>query len=176
MESQHDKREQHIQNRHKRCHDLRHVGDALHASHHHQADEHGDNSANPYGIDMIGVRKRHRDAVGLHRRQEKTRGQYRTHGKDHSQPLAFQSFLDIIGRTATKLAFVLLLIDLCQGSLGKGRTCTQESDNPHPDDGTRAAITDGRGHSHDIARAHTPRKRHRKRLKRGDACLLALFR
>ena len=37
----------------------------------------------------------------------------------------------------------------------EGGTRTEESDDPHPDDGTRATIANGGGHTHDVTSPHT---------------------
>ena len=172
MEGQHDNRKQHIEDGHERCHHLRHVGDALHAAHHHEADKQGHDAARPCRADVERVGKRGGDAVGLHRRQTQAASQHRDDGEGHREPFAVEALLDVIGRSATKLPFVLFLVDLCQSSLREGRACAEEGDDPHPDDGPRTAVADGRGNAHDVARAHAPRQRHRERLKRGNARLL----
>ncbi len=81
---------------------------------------------------------------------------------------------NVISRAATEMPIMLFFIDLRQGSLRKSRARAEESDNPHPYDGARAAVADGRSHTYDIARAHTSRQSHREGLKRSDARFLRM--
>ena len=172
IDNQNHDSQQDIKDGHERRHNLRYVGDTVHAANHHDANKQSHRSAHDGRTDIKGVGKRKGDAVGLHRWHEETRSQDCGDGKHHREPFAVQTLLNIIGRSATELAFVFFLIDLRQSSLGEGRACAQKGDDPHPHDGTWAAVAYGCGHTHDVTRAHAPRQSHRKCLKRGDARLL----
>ena len=167
---------QNIKDGHERCHNLRHIGDTVHAANHHDAYEYRHHSTNCYGADIKGVGKRSRNAVALHWRQKQATSQHRNDGKQHTEPFAVQTFFNVISRTTAELALVLLFVNLRQSSLGESRTSTQEGNDPHPDDGTWAAIADSRGHAHDVTCTHASRQGHGESLKRGDARLLALVR
>ena len=69
---------------------------------------------------------------------------------------------------------MVLLVDLSQCGLGEGAAGAEEGDEPHPDDGPRAAEGDGGGHADDVARADTSGECHGEGLEGGDAGLFFL--
>ena len=113
--------------------------------------------------------------VALDGGQEDAEGYSRYDGKEATEEGAAEAVLDVVGRATAKLSVVVFLVYLCQRGLDKGAAGSEEGDNPHPDDGTGAAEAYGRGHTHDVARAHTAREGHGESLERRDArCLLVL--
>ena len=172
--NQDDEGQNNVKEGHERCHQFRHAGDALHPANDDQPKYEGGDAADNRWCNADRVGEGNSDAVALNRRHQQTAGDDGADGKNPCQPLAVQSLLYVIRRPATKLAVMFFLVNLRQCRLHESRTRPEESDDPHPYDGARSAVTDGGGDTHDIARPHSPRKRHGKRLKRRDAGFLLL--
>ena len=71
-----------------------------------------------------------------------------------------QPFLNVAERAATEAGMVREAVDLGKSGLHESRGSSEESNEPHPEDGTRAAEGYGRGDAHDVSCAHTAGQRH----------------
>ncbi len=118
----------------------------------------GDHQQNTYPISCFNVKPvslfdiKHnfqcpRNGIGLNGIENQTKGDDQEYGEKNPHPALAKPPFHIIRRTATKLViFIFYFIDLSQSRLNHGRSHTQQSDEPHPKNCTRATCTYGNGH------------------------------
>ena len=173
VDYQHHDGENDVGDGHEGCDDFGHLGDTLYPAQHDEGNEGGNGYAHYPGGDMECGREGLGNAVAVDGRQTESAGQNGGDGKDDGQPGAVEPFLDVVGGAATQLVAVMLFVNLCQAGFGIGGASPKECDNPHPDDGSGAAESDGQGHTDDVACAHATRKGEGESLEGGDAGTLA---
>ena len=122
-----------------------------------------------------------RDGVDLAHVADAERCQNAETGKQHRQHLAqrFAAFLcaqavgQVIHGTAGPLAFfIFAAVVHAQHVFRKAGHHAQNGHDPHPEDGSRPARDDGRGHTHDVAGANGARQRRAHALELADGHVL----
>ena len=133
-----------------------------------QADDPGGNAEG--GVHGLG------DGVALHHAAHEAERQDDGHGEEAGEelaPVALKGGGDVVHRTAVHGT---VLIDhaglLRHDGLGVVGSHAQKRDDPHPEDGARAAHDDGAAGTHDVARAHLGRDGGGQRLERRHAAAL----
>jgi hypothetical protein len=116
------------------------------------------------------------DGIRLHAGKQQAGRDDRRDREDPGIPLLAHRLLDVERRATAVLTFVFFLVDLAQRRFDVSGRGSQERDDPHPEDRTRAPEADRSGDARDVARADATGQRHRQRLERRDAALRRLGR
>ena len=133
-------------------------GQTLHAAQEDEgADDHQHHAHHPGGHAKGGL-EGGADGVGLDHAAHKAQGQDDGHGEEPGQKLAEgapEGGGDVVHRAAVDVAVLVNDPGVDgQGGLGVNGGHAEEGDDPHPEDGPRAAGEDGAGGAHDVSGAH----------------------
>ena len=150
--------------------------EALHAAQEDEAGEEDDEQAHDPGGDAKGRIAGRGNRIGLDHAAHEAKCQDDGNGEEAREELAARTregLGDVVDRTAMNGAVLVDLARLLrEDGLGVVGRHTEERDEPHPEDGARAADQDGAAGTHDVARADLRRDGGGERLKRADAALL----
>ncbi len=151
--------------RHEGDDDARELGNALQAAENNEAEKRRDNRGGDRRFNLKSLRPGGSNRIALDPGTEKDRSKNRNDREGPGIRLAVEAFFNIKGRAAAVLTVDLLLIDLTERRFHEGGRGAEESNHPHPEQGSGAAKADGRGDARNVARADAARQRHGERLK-----------
>ena len=144
-----------ITQRHDRNDHAAHLGNAVDAAEDDQQRHGRQDNSHPDRINAESLVPRRTDRIALHGVEGKTEGDGYQYGKKDAHPAGLQSFFHVIGRTAHERVFSPPFVKLGQRRFDKGTRRTDQGNDPHPEDRSRTAYRDGRGHACQIARPDT---------------------
>ena len=160
-----------IADRHERHETSRHLADALDTAQQHQPDQNRRNDAADDGMRPEGMMHRIGDRIGLHGIADAETGEHAEAGEEKRQPFPFfaQSLADIVHGAADIVAVFILFAEMHREyRFGKLRRHAGQRDQPHPEQRTRPAAENRRGHPRDIAGAHRGGHRGHQGVERGN--------
>ncbi len=160
---------EHVGNSHDRHQFFGDLADAADAADDDNAGQHRQHDAGADRRHVPGLAQSHRHRIGLDHAADTEGGEAAEQGKQPAKPFQPQPFGNVAHRSALHGAVgQVLAIFHRQHGLGIfGRHPDQGAD-PHPEDRSRAAEVDGRGHPGDVAGADGGRQGGGQRLERGD--------
>ena len=145
------------------------AGDALDAAEDDDGGEQGEHGAHVGGGESEGFFKGLADGVALHGVEGEAEGEDEQDGEERTHPGLLETDAHVVRRTADEGLFAFYLVELGEGGFHKGAACAQESDEPHPEDGTGTAHGDGYGYAGEVAGAHAACDGDGKGLEGGNA-------
>ncbi len=126
--------------------------------------------------DAESVLDRKRDGVGLYGVVDKTVGDGDENRKELSDTRLLEGILDVVSRAAVEgVVAARQLIDLGQCAFDEACRTADESDDPHPEDGTRAAGNDCDSHTSNVADTDTGSSGNAECLEGADGFALRFF-
>ena len=165
VEDQDDGRNEQIETGHDRDQPFRDFRDDLGATADNDGDEDRDDAAYDGAVPAQGSFQGQGDGVGLQGVVDQGEGDHQQEREELGQFRHVQHVGDVVRRAAVEgAAFLRDLVDLSQRAFDKARGAADDGDDPHPEDGARAAQDDGDGHAGDVADTDTGRRADAERL------------
>lgn len=156
VEDDDDDGRQDVEASHDRYKELGEFGDTRDAAEDDERREHAEDGCRDDRLDAKGALDRQGDRVGLYRVVDEAKGHSNQNGKELSNARLLECVLDVVSRTAmVGIIAPGQFVNLGEGALYKACSAADESDDPHPEDGTRAAGNDCNSHTSNVADTDT---------------------
>ena len=156
--------------------ELREFGDAGHAAEDDKCREDTENDGRAELRDAEGILHGQRDGVGLYGVIDKTVGNGDEDSEELSDARLLEGILDVVSRAAMEgVVATRQFVNLGQGALDEACRTADESDDPHPEYGTRAAGNDCDSHTSNVADTDTGRCADAEGLEGADGFALRFF-
>ena len=140
---------------HDRDHHADHLGDAVEAAEDHESRDDGDGEAGRLRVKAERSLHGEADRIGLNGIEDQAVGDGEQNGEDGREERGAENVVDVVGRAAHEAAALARsLVDLGERGFDEARGGADRGDDPHPEDGARAARGNRNGNAGDVADAY----------------------